>query len=148
MEKIFIDNIEWIFSGIGVFGLGMLLSIIGYLINSWLDRKAKVLEIKQQYYHKFLEAFIEKMSYQNKLTNSDQEIKKMFDKATEKFAIEVSRLPLYASADVIAFIENCKNSNDSNNSNDINDLYNLIRKDLTSSSFKLKKSIKTSATLF
>lgn len=85
------------------------------------------------------------MSYQKKLTNSDQEIKKMFNKATEKFAIEASRLPLYASADVIAFIENCKNPNNSNN---INDLYNLIRKDLTSSSFKLKKSIKTSATLF
>lgn len=40
MKNFFIDNIEWVFSGIGVFGLGMLLSIIGYLINSWLDRQS------------------------------------------------------------------------------------------------------------
>lgn len=101
-----------------------LTSIFAYIFKAiydrYLDRKQKNFEIKQKYYHEFLKAFTEQMAF--------SVIKKKVDFETNKnFTIETGRLIIYASSEVVEFVEKTKKEPDKYNPAD---LFKLIRKDL------------------
>lgn len=101
-----------------------LTSIFAYVFKATydrhLDRKQKNFEIKQKYYHEFLKAFSEKMSYVHSNVEVDVEVNK-------NFSIETGRLVIYASSEVVDFVEKIKQ--DPNNCT-VAELFNLIREDL------------------
>lgn len=131
MEKIII------FLSITVFGLAIYqmypkidmtwLSILGmwtgYIINSVLSqrnlKKQKNFEIKQKYYHEFLKIYIEHMSYVH--------AKKFDFEANKNFTIEVARLAIYASTEVVEMLEKIKKKPANYKPED---LLKVMRKDL------------------
>ena len=101
-----------------------LTSIFAYVFKAiydrYLDRKQKNFEIKQKYYHEFLKAFSEKMSYVISNVELDDEVNK-------NFSIETGRLVIYASSEVVDFVEKTKKDP---NKYTVAELFNLIREDL------------------
>src|SRR5690554_1478819 len=75
-----------------------LASELAYLKDSRLQRNAEARKIKQDYYHMFLEALSIKFSHINSMETEDGIL------ANRKFCVEVNRLPLYASQEVVEFV--------------------------------------------
>lgn len=93
--------------------------------NAHQQRSMELRQLKREYYNKLEESIVERFSYSN---NNGPLCKELLD-FDLKFAIEVSRTPLYASEKIIKFLNNCTN-NTSNIS--FAELNNLIREDILS----------------
>lgn len=126
--------------------VGALLTIIGSMVIVFLTQKANIKEkkaadirdIKLKYYHKFCEAYVNKHLYMGK-ENCIESVE-----ANMEFIREVNRLPLYASNEMIAFIEKIKNPDDAKDTK-FDEMYILIRDDLNSDEFKrFNKDLETS----
>jgi hypothetical protein len=91
--------------------------------NNYKNQKElQIMQIKREYYNKFLAAFIKKMNYcYPKLSESLEAVQ-----ANEKFCIEASRLTMYASKDVIECVAKIQKGENVNPE----ELILLIRKDL------------------
>lgn len=112
-----------------------LTSIFAYVFKAtydrYLDRKQKNFEIKQKYYHEFLKAFSEKMAYVNSNVELDVEVNK-------NFSIETGRLVIYASSEVVDFVEKIKKDPTKHT---VAELFNLIREDLELSNVNKEYSL-------
>ncbi|KWT98703.1 hypothetical protein APQ14_19695 [Vibrio toranzoniae] len=109
-----------------------LVAELTYLSDSKLQRSAEARKIKQDYYHMFLNAVSTKFSYLN-----DMESEKAV-RANQKFCIEFNRLPLYASQEVVEFVNNFAAGGKAPN---FAELYDLIRKDLCSDEYESFKNL-------
>lgn len=104
----------------------VLASELAYLKDSRLQRNAEARKIKQDYYHMFLEAVSVKFSHINGMETEDGIL------ANRKFCIEVNRLPLYASQEVVEFVSQFAGGSKAPN---FTALYEVIRKDLCSDTY-------------
>ena len=104
-----------------------LLAELAYLSDAKLQRSAEARKIKQDYYHMFLDSVSTKFSYLNDMESEKAE------KANQKFCIEFNRLPLYASQEVVEFVNAFAVGGKTPN---FTDLYDLIRKDLCSDKYE------------
>lgn len=122
--------------------LGILLTIIGSITIVQMTSKSNLKEqramdirkIKLKYYHKFMESYNNKLMYSSELTKNNLSIQKKLAKLDEAFNLEVNRLPLYASQEVVEFIENAKDTTD-NKDTTFGKMYELIRKDISNDEF-------------
>lgn len=118
--------------------LGVLLTITSSLFivkmteraNLKLKRAEDVRNVKLKYYYKFCEAYVNKYLYSG-FGGCNEEVQ-----ASMEFVREANRLPLYASKEVIEFIENLKNPEKAKEK-DFGELYTLIRNDLNNDDFEL-----------
>ncbi len=104
----------------------VLASELAYLKDSKLQRNAEARKIKQDYYHMFLEAVSIKFSHLNDMETEEAIL------ANRKFCIEVNRLPLYASQEVVEFVSQFAGGG---KAPEFTDLYQVIRKDLCSDTY-------------
>lgn len=109
-----------------------LASELAYLKDSRLQRNAEARKIKQDYYHMFLEAVSIKFSHINRMETEDGIL------ANRKFCIEVNRLPLYASQEVVEFVSRFAGGG---TAPDFTELYEVIRKDLCSDTYDEFKNL-------
>ncbi|MCF2908299.1 hypothetical protein L1285_08175 [Pseudoalteromonas sp. DL2-H2.2] len=103
-----------------------LTSEMAYLKDSKLQRDAEARQIKQDYYHMFLEAVSIKFSHHNDMESEDA------ISANRKFCVEVNRLPLYASQEVVEFVSKFAGGG---KAPEFTELYEVIRKDLCSNAY-------------
>lgn len=114
-----------------------ILTIIGSIVavkvtsNSQIKEQkiAADREMKRKYYNAFIEAYTKKLFYINK---SDC-IEKI--EAEMAFVLEANRLPLYASEEMIQFIEKIKNPTIAKETK-MEDFLVILRKDLCENSFE------------
>jgi hypothetical protein len=99
---------------------------LAYLKDSKLQRDAEARQIKQDYYHMFLEAVSVKFSHRNDIESEDA------ISANRKFCVEVNRLPLYASQEVVEFVSQFAGGS---KAPEFTVLYEAIRKDLCSNTY-------------
>jgi hypothetical protein len=99
---------------------------LAYLKDSKLQRDAEARQIKQDYYHMFLEALSIKFSHLNDMESEDA------ISANRKFCVEVNRLPLYASQEVVEFVSQFVGVI---KKPEFTALYEVIRKDLCSNAY-------------
>lgn len=85
-------------------------------------------EMKRKYYNAFIEAFTKKLFY----TNKPDCIEKI--EADMAFVLEANRLPLYASEEMIQFIERIKNPKIAKETK-MEEFLVILRKDLCENSF-------------
>jgi hypothetical protein len=104
-----------------------LVAKLAYLSDAKLQRGAEARKIKQDYYHMFLDAVSTKFSYQNNMESENAV------RANQKFCIEFNRLPLYASQEVVEFVNDFAAGGKAPN---FAELYDLIRKDLCSDKYE------------
>ncbi len=90
-----------------------------YNNNAKNQRKLYMLQVKREYYNKFIEVLMRKLFYRN--YECIESIR-----ANEDFCIEVNRLPLYASKEVIDYVNKIYNGEERSPIH----LLLLIRKDL------------------
>jgi len=95
--------------------------------NAKLQRDMEARKIKQEFYHTFLEVLSVKFSYMKNM-DSDTAIE-----ANKKFCIEVNRLPLFASQEVVEWVNNLAAGG---TQADFKEFYELVRKDLCSDIYK------------
>lgn len=114
--------------------VGIFLAYVAYQYNNHYKNQKELqrMEMKREYYNKFLEAFMRKMFYTGALR---PEILHSLEaaKANEMFCIEVSRLSSYASKEVMIFVEQFQNQPQTavrTQDGDPRRLFALIRKDL------------------
>ena len=91
-----------------------------------LQRIAEARKIKQDYYHVLLEAISNHLSYNGDMRTQEAML------ASKNFCVEINRLPLYASQDVVKFVNE---SVVGGRGAEFTELYDLIRKDLCSDVF-------------
>ena len=103
-----------------------LASELAYLKDSRLQRNAEARKIKQDYYHMFLEAVSIKFSHIKSMKTEDGIL------ANRKFCVEVNRLPLYASQEVVEFVSQFAGGG---KAPEFTALYEVIRKDLCSDTY-------------
>ena len=101
-------------------------SELAYLKDSRLQRNAEARKIKQDYYHMFLEALSIKFSYISSMETEDGIL------ANRKFCIEVNRLPLYASQEVVELVSQFAGDGKGLG---FTALYEVIRNDLCSDTY-------------
>lgn len=104
-----------------------LASELAYLKDSRLQRNAEARKIKQDYYHMFLEAVSIKFSHINSMETEDGIL------ANRKFCVEVNRLPLYASQEVVEFVSQFAGGG---KAPEFTALYEVIRQDLCSDTYE------------
>lgn len=104
----------------------VLASELAYLKDSRLQRNAEARKIKQDYYHMFLEAVSIKLSHINRMETEEGIL------ANRKYCVEVNRLPLYASQEVVDFVSQ---SAGGDKAPEFTALYEIIRKDLCSDTY-------------
>ena len=97
------------------------------------QRIEAVRDMKRTYYTAFIDAYTKKMEYVFMPCSAEQV------EANMKFVEEVNKLPLYASQDVVEFIEQMKNTQDASTTK----LFELIRADLCSNEFKTFEDLET-----
>lgn len=133
----FSDNVVIAFIG----ALAAFFTIIGSIYvaqntansNAKQQRDMEVRKLKQEYYHVFLEAMYLKFSnIKNMDCNETVE-------ANKRFCIEVNRLPLYASQEVVESINDFAGGGAPP---EFSILYELIRKDLCSSTYEQFRNLK------
>ena len=95
--------------------------------NSKNQRAMEIRKVKQDYYHKFTESFLLRMAY---LPNQNS---KEFKDADKAFCLERNRLPLYASQEIVEYVEEVATGK--NQRADFKTLYEMIRRDLKNDSF-------------
>lgn len=93
-----------------------------------LQRIEAVREMKRTYYNDLTEAFTKKLMY----TNMPDSIEKV--EAEMKFLEEASRLPLYASQEMVEFIETMKDPKTAKDTK-LKEYYIIMRRDLCSNEF-------------
>ena len=92
-------------------------------------------EMKRKYYNAFIEAFTKKLFYINKPDCMEK------IEAEMTFVLEANRLPLYASEEMIQFIERIKNPQSAKETK-MEELLVILRKDLCENSFDNFSDIK------
>lgn len=92
-------------------------------------------EMKRKYYNAFIEAFTQKLFYINKPDCMEK------IEAEMTFVLEANRLPLYASEEMIQFIERIKNSTIAKETK-MEEFLVILRKDLCENSFDNFSDIK------
>ena len=92
-------------------------------------------EMKRKYYNAFIEAFTKKLFYINKPDCMEK------IEAEMTFVLEANRLPLYASEEMIQFIEKIKNPQIAKETK-MEELLVILRKDLCENSFDNFSDIK------
>jgi hypothetical protein len=92
-------------------------------------RQQEAREVRRQYFHQFLEVMSRKFALDRAGQDSVER-----QQATSEFCIEVNRLPLYASQNLVEMISRVASGNDPNP--DFSKLYSAIRKDLCDDSFE------------
>ena len=92
-------------------------------------------EMKRKYYNGFIEAFTQKLFYINKPDCMEK------IEAEMTFVLEANRLPLYASEEMIQFIERIKNSTIAKETK-MEEFLVILRKDLCENSFDNFSDIK------
>ena len=92
-------------------------------------------EMKRKYYNAFIEAFTKKLFYINKPDCMEK------IEAEMTFVLEANRLPLYASEEMIQFIERIKNSTIAKETK-MEEFLVILRKDLCENSFDNFSDIK------
>ncbi len=92
-------------------------------------------EMKRKYYNAFIEAFTKKLFYINKPDCMEK------IEAEMTFVLEANRLPLYASEEMIQFIERIKNPKIAKETK-MEELLVILRKDLCENSFDNFSDIK------
>lgn len=114
--------------------VGVFATIIGSIIavqltNNFNEKQQRILDmrkIKLEYYHRFIEAFAKKYNY-CACADSVEGVE-----ANLNFILEVNRLPLYASQEMVDLIENIRANGGSSN---FSELYTVLRKDLSTDEF-------------
>lgn len=99
-----------------------------------LQRIEAVREMKRAYYNALTEAFTKKLMY----INMPDSIEKV--EAEMQFLEESSRVPLYASQEMVEFIENMKDPEKAKETK-LKEYYIIMRKDLCSNEFKEFKDL-------
>ncbi len=108
--------------------------------NSKQQRDVEIRKIKQEFYHKFSESFLLKLTYSMKIDQNKIDLKnpdlsnpdvQKYLEADRIFCLEKNRLPLYASQELVELVESVAKGADVNFSK----LYSLIRKDLCNNDF-------------
>lgn len=102
--------------------------------NSKQQRALEIRKAKQEYYHEFTESFLLRIAY---LPNQKS---KEFKDADRKFCIEKNRLPLYASQEMIEYVEEVASGKSL--TADFKTLFELIRKDLLNDELKEFQNLK------
>lgn len=92
-------------------------------------------EMKRKYYNAFIEAFTKKLFYINKPDCMEK------IEAEMTFVLEANRLPLYASEEMIQFIERIRNPQIAKETK-MEELLVILRKDLCENSFDNFSDIK------
>lgn len=95
--------------------------------NAKQQRAVEVRKMKQDYYHRFTESFLLRITFSLNETSPE------FLEADKIFCIEKNRLPLYASQQVVELIEKVANGK---SDADFKLLFEMIRKDLKNDEFK------------
>lgn len=119
------------------------LTIIGSIVavkvtsNSQIKEQKIVAdrEMKRKYYNAFIEAFTKKLFYINKPDCMEK------IEAEMTFVLEANRLPLYASEEMIQFIERIKNPQIAKETK-MEEFLVILRKDLCENSFDNFSDIK------
>lgn len=117
--------------------VGVIFTIIGSIIatnltnNSQLEQQRidSIREMKRTYYNQLTEAYTEKLMYINK-PDSIEKIE-----AEIRFLKESNRVPLFASQEMVEFMEKIKNPEIAKKTS-TGEFYLIMRKDLASSDFK------------
>ena len=136
--KVVSDNIILAFIG----ALTAIITIVGSIYvnqqlsvdNARQQREMEIRKIKQEYYHKFTESFMLKIAYLPK-PDSDE-----YKSADKYFCLERNRLPLYASQELIEWVDSVARGTIPNA--DFTVLYDMIRKDLCNNDFKEFNNLK------
>lgn len=92
-------------------------------------RQQEAREVRRRYFHQFLEVMSRKFA----LDRTDKDSTER-QEATSQFCIEVNRLPLYASQNLVEMISRVASGEDPNP--DFSKLYSAIREDLCDDSFE------------
>lgn len=95
--------------------------------NAKQQRAVEIRKIKQEYYHRFTESFLLRIAY---LLNQ-KSIE--FKEADKTFCLEKNRLPLYASQEIVEYVEEVADGK--NLTADFKTLFEMIRKDLKNDDF-------------
>lgn len=119
------------------------LTIIGSIVavkvtsNSQIKEQKIVAdrEMKRKYYNAFIETFTQKLFYINKPDCMEK------IEAEMTFVLEANRLPLYASEEMIQFIERIKNPPIAKETK-MEEFLVILRKDLCENSFDIFSDIK------
>ena len=125
-------------------GLFALVSIIPsvYMSNenneaqAALQRAEDVREMKREYYDDLTEAFVTQLMYQD----ADGTVEQV--EARQNFLLAASKVPLYASEEMVQFIESMKNPETAKNTG-VENYYIIMRKDLCSDAFSAFEDIQT-----
>lgn len=91
------------------------------------QRLVEIRKMKQDYYHKFTESFMLRMTYIPNQNSTE------FKEADKTFCIEKNRLPLYASQKIVEYVDEVASGK--NLTADFKTLFELIRKDLNDDTF-------------
>jgi hypothetical protein len=102
--------------------------------NARQQRASEVRKMKQDYYHKFKESFLLRLTY---ITNQNS---KEFIEADKTFCIERNRLPLYASQEIIEYVDKVASGKLQNA--DFKTLFEIMRMDLKNEQFDEFKNLK------
>jgi len=125
--------------------LAITVAYFGYKYNNNV-KNARIVDerrLKAQYYHVFLESCIKYFSYvQNKNAQANMSLEAA--DYNMNFCIEVSRLPLYASEEIIQYLSKCQ---DKTEALDLSKLENLIIDDLESNDVENEKGKKNNEQL-
>jgi hypothetical protein len=103
--------------------------------NSKRQRALEIRKTKQEYYHEFTESFLLRIAY---LPNQKS---KEFKDSDRKFCIEKNRLPLYASQEIIEYVDEVASGKSM--TADFKTLFDLIRKDLLNDELKEFQDLKS-----
>ncbi len=94
-----------------------------------LQKSIELQDMKRAYYNEFTEAYTKRLMYQHASGSIEK------TEADMKFFIEVNRLPLYASEEMIKFINDMKDPEKAANTSTA-DYYSIMRKDLYSTNLE------------
>jgi len=119
-----IGSLTAIITVIGSFFVNQFLAVQ----NSREQRAEEIRKMKQTYYHNFTESFLLRIAYLPNMKSTE------FSDADKTFCIEKNRLPLYASQEIVEYVEKGASGKELNM--DFKTLFELIRNDLKSDDFK------------
>lgn len=126
--------------------IGVFVTVLGSIItvqlaNSSNKKQQRIMDmrkIKLEYYHKFIEAWVRKYNYFI-CPDCEEAVE-----ANLNFILEVNRLPLYASQEMVSLIEEIRKNK---NNVDFSHLYEVLRKDLSSDGFTAFQNLQFSFTI-
>lgn len=116
---------------------GVIITVVGSIVATNLTNNGQieqqrievVREMKRTYYNQLIEAYTKKLMY----VNQPDSIEKV--EAEMQFLEEASRLPLYASEEMVKFIEDMKKPDIAEKTTTVK-FYKIIRNDLCSNAFE------------